>query len=199
MPRSRRGRDAGRGDWRDRKKPVGWHNRLVTLPGRAEIAALLRRLDDPTHLECPARFNYAAGQRRFQSPVMEPERPFGCTCQVEAGTQVQDASFLGQLVIPASATAGGVEIFIRVSNFGGLALLGAERPGAYDDAETLDLIADTDRGMVLEVLAALNYVPLLEDVLDGCGVRRNQRCVARFLSDDIPADVVHPILRLPVR
>ncbi|MGI5149626.1 hypothetical protein ACQEVC_25375 [Plantactinospora sp. CA-294935] len=55
-------------------------------------------------------------------------------------------------------------IFVRVSNFGGLALLGAEGPGSCD-AETLYLIAETDRRVVLEVLAALNDVPLREDVL----------------------------------
>jgi hypothetical protein len=72
-----------------------------------------------------------------------------------------------------------------VSNFGGLALLGAEGPGSCDDAETLYLIAETDRRVVLEVLAALNYVPLREDVLsaeydgasDACAmpIRRTRR------------------------
>ncbi|MDW5327015.1 hypothetical protein [Plantactinospora sp. KLBMP9567] len=137
----------------------------MTLPDRAEVAALLRRLDDPTRLEYPALFDYAAEQRRFQSLVAGVEQRFGCTCEAEAGRQVQDASYLGQLVVPAPVTANGVAIFVRVSNFGGLALLGAEGPGIYDDAETLCLIAETDRGAVLEVLAALNYVPLLEDVL----------------------------------
>jgi hypothetical protein len=107
---------------------VGWHHGLVTLPNRAEIVALLRLLDDPVHLEYPARFDYGAEQRRFQSLVAETERRFGCTCLTQAGTQVQDASFLGQLMIPASATAKGVAVFVRVSNFGGLALLGAEGP-----------------------------------------------------------------------
>lgn len=78
---------------------------------------------------------------------------------------MQDASFLGQIVVPAAATAKGVAVFVRVSNFGGLALLGAEGPGRYDDAETLDLIAAGDRESVLTALVALDYVPLLEDVL----------------------------------
>jgi hypothetical protein len=140
-------------------------------------------------------FNYAAEQRRFQSLVAELEQRFGCTCEAEAGRQVQDASYLGQLVVPASATANGVAIFVRVSNFGGLALLGAEGPGSCDDAETLYLIAETDRRVVLEVLAALNYVPLREDVLSAeyDGAMR-----ARCLSV-VPADLVHPIFRLPVR
>ncbi|GAA3778006.1 hypothetical protein GCM10022225_77290 [Plantactinospora mayteni] len=137
----------------------------VSLPDRAEIAALLRRLDDPIHLEYPARFNCAAEQRRFQSLIAELGQRFGCTCEAESGRQVQDASYLGQLVIQASATANGMAIFVRVSNFDGLALLGAEGPGRYDDAETPYLIAETDRGAVLEVLAELNYAPLLEDAL----------------------------------
>lgn len=123
---------------------------------------MLRRLDDPVHLEHPARFDYAAEQRRFQSLVAELEGRFRCTCQVEAGNRIQDASFLGQLVIPATALVRGVAVFLRVSNFGSLALLGAEGPGRYGDAEALNLIAETDRRVVLEVLAALNYVPLLE-------------------------------------
>ncbi|AVT29154.1 hypothetical protein C6361_06215 [Plantactinospora sp. BC1] len=137
----------------------------MTLPDRAEVVSLLRRLDDPVCLEYPAVFDYGAEQRRFRSLVAGLEERFGCACEAEAGRQVQDASYLGQLVVPASATENGVAIFVRVSNFGGLALVGAEGPGIYDDAETLYLIAETDRGAVLEVLAALNYVPLLEDVL----------------------------------
>lgn len=137
----------------------------MTFPGRAEIAGLLRQLDDPANLECPAGFDYAAEQRRFQSLVAELEGRFSCTCQIEAGNRIQDASFLGQLVIPASALVRGVAAFVRVSNFGRLALLGAECPGRYDDAKTLNLIAATDRRVMLEVLAGLNYVPLLEDVL----------------------------------
>jgi hypothetical protein len=123
---------------------------------------MLRRLDDPQRLEHPAGFDYTAEQRRFQSLVAELEGRFRCTCVAEAGARIQDASFLGQLVIPASALLSGVAVFVRVSNFGSLALLGAEGPGRYDDAETLNLIAENDRGVVLEVLAALNYVPLLE-------------------------------------
>ncbi len=137
----------------------------MPLLDRAEIAALLRRLDDPVHLEYPAQFRYAVEQRRLQSLVAELEHRFGCTCQVEAGTRVQDASYLGHVVIPAPATRKGVAVFVRVSNFGGLALLGAEGPGRFTDSETLDLIAEADREQVLEVLDALGYVPLLEDVL----------------------------------
>jgi hypothetical protein len=137
----------------------------MTMPDRATIAALLRTLDDPAHLDLPPGFHYAGEQRRFRSLVADLERRFACTCEVEAGLQVQDASFLGQLVIPAAATAADVPIFVRVSNFGGLALLGVEGPGRYDDAETLAFIAERDLGLVLEALAALDYVPLLEDVL----------------------------------
>jgi hypothetical protein len=129
------------------------------------MAGLLRTLDDPVHLESPPGFHYTREQRRFRSLIADLERRFACTCEVEAGLQVQDASFLGQLVIPAAATAEDVPIFVRVSNFGGLALLGVEGPGRYDDAETLTFIAERDLGMVLEALAALDYVPLLEDVL----------------------------------
>lgn len=142
-----------------------WQDAVVTMIDRAQAVALLRRLDEPAHLEHPASFDNAIEQRRFRRLVEDLERRFGCVCEVEAGRQIQDASFLGQLLIPPSATAGRVQIFVRVSNFGGLALFGADGPGIWDDAETLELIAGADRDAVLEALTALDYVPLLEDVL----------------------------------
>ncbi|WFE27964.1 DUF6346 domain-containing protein [Solwaraspora sp. WMMD791] len=137
----------------------------MTLSGRDEIDSLLRQLDDPVHLERPAGFDYAAEQARFAALVADVEARFGCVCTVDAGMNVQDASYLGQLEIPASATATETEIFVRVSNFGGLALLGAERPGVHDDEETRILIAYADWRNVLEVLTNHGYVVLLEDAL----------------------------------
>ncbi|BCY10167.1 hypothetical protein [Actinoplanes sp. L3-i22] len=138
----------------------------MTMPDRAEILALLRQLDDPDHLEHPATFDNAIEQRRFRSLVSELERRFACTCRFESEREIQDASHLGQVVIPASATTESVAIFVRVSNFGRLALLGAENPGCYDDADTLTLIGGPDLDALLEILAELTYVPLLEDVLN---------------------------------
>ncbi|MDG4771567.1 DUF6346 domain-containing protein [Solwaraspora sp. WMMD792] len=137
----------------------------MTLSGRNEIDSLLRQLDDPVHLERPAGFDYAAEQARFAALVAAVEARLGCVCTVDAGMNVQDASYLGQFEIPASATATETEIFVRVSNFGGLALLGAERPGVYDDEETRILIAYADWRKVLEVLTNHGYVVLLEDAL----------------------------------
>lgn len=137
----------------------------MTLSGRGEIDSLLRQLDDPVHLERPAGFDYPAERARFAALVAAVEARFGCVCTVDAGLNVQDASYLGQLEIPASATATETEIFVRVSNFGGLALLGAERPGVYDDEETRILIAYADWWNVLEVLTNHGYVVLLEDAL----------------------------------
>jgi hypothetical protein len=161
--------------WRETKKRPGvkWVGATVTalqgenmtLSGRGEIDSLLRQLDDPVHLERPAGFDYAAEQARFAALVAAVEARFGCICTVDAGMSVQDASYLGQLEIPASATATETEVFVRVSNFGGLALLGAERPGVYDDEETRILIAYADWRNVLEVLTNHGYVVLLEDAL----------------------------------
>ena len=134
-------------------------------PDRAEIVSLLRRCDDAGHLERPAGFDYATESRRFGQLVAGLEESFGCACAVDTGARVQDASYFGQVVVPGPATMAGVPIFIRVSNFGGLALVGAEGPGRYDDAETLSLLADADLTQVLETLANHDYVPLLEDVL----------------------------------
>ncbi|AEV85747.1 hypothetical protein ACWT_4725 [Actinoplanes sp. SE50] len=134
-------------------------------PDRAEIISLLRRCDDADHLEHPAGFDDAAERRRFGLLVAGLEQGFGGECAVDAGAAVQDASYFGQVVVPGPATTTGVPIFIRVSNFGGLALVGAEGPGRYDDEETLALLADADLTQVLGILASQDYVPLLEDVL----------------------------------
>ncbi|GIG61533.1 hypothetical protein Lfu02_59050 [Longispora fulva] len=137
----------------------------MTMPGRSEVLALLRQFDDPDLLEHPAGFDYRAEQDRFRALASSLGRRLDCVCDVDAGMNVQDASYLGQLVVPAAATVGGTAIFVRVSNFGGLALFGAERPGIYDDEETLILIGERDLRAVLEALAEFGYVPLLEDVL----------------------------------
>jgi hypothetical protein len=137
-----------------------------TLPGRAEIVALLHEHDDPDRLEQPAGFQYDREQARFASLVTELEHRFTCSCEAEAGLWVQDASYLGQLTIPTDATASKVPIFVRVSNFGHLALVGVARPGCYDDRETLALIAPEDLRQVIDAITYLGYVPLFEDVLN---------------------------------
>lgn len=161
--------------WREAKNPPGVkrlgatvtarQGKNMTLSSRGEVDSLLRKLDDPVHLERPAGFDYAAEQARFAALVADVEARFGCVCTVDAGMSVQDASYLGQLEIPVSATITETEIFVRVSNFGGLALLGAERPGVYDDEETRILIDYADWRKILEVLTHHGYVVLLEDAL----------------------------------
>jgi hypothetical protein len=100
----------------------------VTPPYPAEIVASLRRLDDPDRLEHPAGFDYPAERRRFGLLVANLERRFGCACDVLVGPDMQDASFFGQLVIPAAVTGKSSAVFVRVGNFGGLALVGAGGP-----------------------------------------------------------------------
>jgi hypothetical protein len=58
-----------------------------------------------------------------------------------------------------------MQIHIRVSNFGRLALVCPERPGCYDDEAALVLIADTDCERVESSLDAIGYVCVTEEIL----------------------------------
>lgn len=136
---------------------------VTTLPDSNEITTRLRGLDDPEHPEFPDGFANRAERGRFTRLVDDLERRFGTRCVVD--DRVQDASYLGQVTVPAEATTKGEALFVRVSNFGGLVLLGAGGPGRYHDRETRRLIGDRDWAHVVESVTSLDYVPLMEDVL----------------------------------
>lgn len=130
--------------------------------------AKLRELDDPTHLERPADFDEAEADTRFAVLVRLVEAAFRCECTTDAGRgRIQDASFYGDLVVPASATETRCDLAIRVSNFGPMAtfsVLGRR------DADSADVAAaDSDR--IENALASAGYlaVPmvLLRTAYDG--------------------------------
>ncbi len=89
---------------------------------------ILEAHDDPRNLEMPAEFDYPAAQRRCLRFAEELQRAFGVQCRID--TQIQDASFHGQIGLPpdqfndpSRLTQGAV---IRLSNFGRMATVADE-------------------------------------------------------------------------
>src|SRR6266705_443056 len=74
---------------------------------------LLKAHDDPRHSEHPPGFDYAAAEIRFTKMAEEILSAFPGS-RFETGTEIQDASFHGQIFV---ASAGRFAL-VRVSNFG---------------------------------------------------------------------------------
>ncbi len=75
---------------------------------------LLKSHDDPRHSEHPRGFDRAAAEVRFTKMAREILSAFPGS-RLETGTEIQDASFHGQIFV---ASAGRFAL-VRVSNFGG--------------------------------------------------------------------------------
>jgi len=115
----------------------------------------LRELDSPTHLERPADFDEAEAAARFVILVNLVDAAFGCECSTDAGPAlIQDASFYGDLRVPAAATYTGHELWIRVSNFGPMATFSS---GPGDAADMAD-IARSDRDRIENALTSAGYL-----------------------------------------
>ncbi|WP_431040870.1 hypothetical protein ACQUSR_02580 [Streptomyces sp. P1-3] len=126
------------------------------------LLALLRNLDDPEHWEFPRDYDHVATRARFDQLAAHLDQAFGCTCSVDRG--VQDASFHGDIVIPAVATKGRDFIIVRFSNFG--SLITATTGGvAADTAEPADGLHDEDRSRITAAAAALDCVWMPRHVL----------------------------------
>ena len=130
-----------------------------------ESRRLLKELDDPTHLEFPADYNRDEVERSFNELVGLLEASFGTPCRVDAGVLVQDASFFGQIVVPAAETRSGGDLFVRVSNFGKLVVFGLTAPGAYSVDELGLLLSTGDRELIERALVAGGFVAVAEDLL----------------------------------
>lgn len=113
------------------------HNRPVTVEA-GRLWDLLRSLDDPEHLEFPAGYDHDETRNRFGELVDRLDTAFSCTCQAER--HVEDASYHGRVDIPAAATATGSQLVIVVSNFGGLAVVAVDNPGAWTQEEFTELL-----------------------------------------------------------
>jgi len=113
---------------------------------------LLHDLDDPNHLERPAGFDVGEAIGRFRALQAEIERSFGCDCEVDVWPSVQDASHLGRLTVPASATETGERLVV-------------ENPGVYDQAELDVLLGPADRERITSSFANCGYVAVQEEQL----------------------------------
>ena len=125
--------------------------------------ALLRRLDDPDHMDVPRGYDHVAARARFEQLASRLDERFHCTCTVDR--QVQDASHHGVIVIPQNATHSGEHITVTVSNFGNLAAVTLSNPGSYDEDEERELFQATDRHRVEDALEALGYIAISEHLL----------------------------------
>jgi hypothetical protein len=78
---------------------------------------------------------------------------------------IQDASFYGDVFIPAEATQTGEELAIRISNFGPMAVYSIQRPGAFDSSEMAGLLDATDRDRIEQALTETGHLIVQEELL----------------------------------
>lgn len=125
--------------------------------------AILRELDEPDQWEYPHDFDGPASRARFERLAARLDLRFACSCGVDR--QVQDASHLGTIVIPPSATSAPDHLTITVSNFGGLAAATLGNPGSYDEDEERAFFPRPDRKRIEDELEALGYLLVSEHPL----------------------------------
>jgi hypothetical protein len=128
-----------------------------------QLWPLLRTLDDPDHLKTPAGYDFDATRARFERLVQRLDTAFDC--RSDADRSVQDASLHARVVVPAEATATGERVVVCVSNFGSLATVSLENPGAYGTAELETLLTEEDAARVHGALDDLDYVVVPEEPL----------------------------------
>jgi hypothetical protein len=139
-------------------RPEGWS----VIDGESQLG-LMRSLDDPTALEYPRHYDLSAARRDLVRLAARFSANFGADCPFDV--RVEDASFLGRIEIPASATATGERLVVVVSNFGRLAVLCLENPGVWTDQEVVELLAAEDADRIREGLSELGYAQIAEDPL----------------------------------
>jgi hypothetical protein len=135
-------------------------------PREDVILQRLRELDDPVNLERPAGFDLEGAEARFSSLRARIERDFDCECRTDAGPiRVQDASYYGDLIVPAASTHTSEQIWIRISNFGELAMYALDRPGSLDPEELRILLDTEDKRRIESALADTGYFLVPEELL----------------------------------
>lgn len=128
--------------------------------------ALLRSLDWAEGVEYPPGYDHAATRERFEELVRKLGDAFACKCTADRG--IQDSTRHADAEIPPQVTQCGVQLTVSISNFGGLAVVSAERPGVYldlDEAQALGAVHPADRGKVESVLLDLGYTIIPESLL----------------------------------
>ncbi|WP_369384033.1 hypothetical protein [Streptomyces sp. cg36] len=141
----------------------------------AQVLALLHTLDrlpGPEHLEFPDGFDYPLAKARAIRLKDRLNRDFGRSCHLD--DQIQDASYSFMITIPAEASAPGVPVGVRLSNFGSLAVATTPGPDSHDDldhAVQQGALSAADRSRIEAALRDLGYtlVPprLLHELYDG--------------------------------
>jgi hypothetical protein len=136
----------------------------------AELMELLRRLDDPELVEWPPGFSADEAAAPFDRLRSRLEAAFESGCPAEQGADLPDSSQYGRIEVPAEATVCGTRIVAVVSNFGPLAMLAADDPGAFlgtADAEAEGELDPGDLAKAQRALAAAGYVMVPEELLNG--------------------------------
>lgn len=131
-----------------------------------ELRDLLHQYDEAGGLERPPFYNHRKTRAAFNALVDRLDADFATSCR--ADRDVQDASLHGRIEIPVQAVGGAAQIVVSVSNFGSMAVISAESPGAYLDlTEALadDAITGPDLKTVRRALDELGYRVIPEELL----------------------------------
>ncbi|WP_020387742.1 hypothetical protein [Kribbella catacumbae] len=143
-----------------------------------ELRDLLHQYDEAGGLEHPPFYNHRKTRAAFNALVDRLDADFATSCR--ADRDVQDASLHGRIEIPVEAlhartpphhpgqAGGAAQIVVSVSNFGSMAVISAENPGAYLDlTEALadDAITGPDLKTVRRALDELGYRVIPEELL----------------------------------
>lgn len=126
------------------------------------LRRMLRELDDPDHVEGPADYT-SEDFARFERLAHRLEATFGSGCRVDRN--VQDASFRGRIDLSAEVTASGRPLVLVVSNFGSMAVLAVDNPGAWSQTEFQALIHPHDMATIEAGLDEFGFVLVPEDPL----------------------------------
>jgi hypothetical protein len=132
-----------------------------------ELRALLHDLDEAGGLERPTFYSHRKTRAAFDALVERLDADFSTNCR--ADRDVEDASLHGRIEIPVEAVGGAAQIVVSVSNFGSMAVVSAENPGAYLDlTEALadDGITGADLRTVRRALDELGYRVIPEELLN---------------------------------
>jgi hypothetical protein len=120
---------------------------------------ILKDSDDPRYAEFPGGYNkqsYDDSIKRFLKLAEQVKSVLGSECVIESGDKVQDASFIGEVLLPTGVLQEPMKspadfgANLRVSNFGDLATISEELPINED---ILDRVVSLIRS------AGYRYVP----------------------------------------
>ena len=137
-----------------------------SLLSASETMRLLRSLDDPDpdYTEAPVNLRHRTEHKRFKLLVDAIDEEFSCSC--EHDDHMEDSAELGRIVIPETVLDSPARIVISISDCGRMTIVALENPAAWSDAETAELMADSDRTRVENALGRLGYIHISEDPLD---------------------------------